>query len=207
MAIQFYSWPRSSGSRVHWALEELGLSYEHRRLDRKKGEHRSDEYLRINPNGKIPALVDDGVVLFESLAILVHLGERYGVARGLWPGPETGQLRADAMSWLMWSVTELHAFMMQYLYHGKDTPVSYAPDQRSEATARYNLATFNRQLDMLEARLAGQDYVLGSFSLVDIPIASSLTFGTAVGIDISDRPAVSAWFERCTARPAMARVE
>ena len=59
MAIRFYSWPQSSGSRVQWALEELGLPYEYKKIDAQKKEHKSPEYLAIHPNGKVPALVED----------------------------------------------------------------------------------------------------------------------------------------------------
>ena len=66
MGIKLYSWPRSSASRVHWALEELGVPFELVTLDRHKGEHQAPTYLAINPNGKVPALVDDGQPYFES---------------------------------------------------------------------------------------------------------------------------------------------
>lgn len=79
MAIKFYSWPRSSGARVQWALEELGVGYEYVELDPKKQEHRTPQYLAINPHGKVPGLVDGDLTLFESGAILLYLGERYGV--------------------------------------------------------------------------------------------------------------------------------
>ena len=88
MGIKLYSWPRSSASRVHWALEELGVPFELVTLDRHKGEHQAPAYLAINPNGKVPALVDDGQPYFESLAILLHLGETYGVDRALWPNKD-----------------------------------------------------------------------------------------------------------------------
>ena len=101
MSIRFYSWPSSSGTRVQWCLEELGLAYEHTVLDRSKNEHRAPAYLAVNPNGKVPALVDDGVTWFESAAIVMHLGEKYGVERGLWPAG--GQARADAISWTTWT--------------------------------------------------------------------------------------------------------
>ena len=205
MTIRFYSWPRSSGSRVQWALEELGLQYEYIKLDRSKNEHKSADYLAINPNGKVPTLVDDGKVLFDSLAILLHLGERYGVDRKLWPAG--AKERAEALSWMTWSYTELLNFMMQYLYHGLDTPMSYKPDQRSKATADYNFANFSHHLDMLEMHLRGREYMMGSFSLVDVPIASGLRFGTMVGASLGARPAVAAWLGRCAGRPAIARAE
>lgn len=205
MTIRFYSWPRSSGSHVQWALEELGLSYEYIKLDRAKKEHRSPDYLAINPNAKVPALVDGNERYFESLAILLHLAERYGVGKGLWParGPE----RAEALSWLVWSTTELLTYMLQYAYHGLSTPVSYAPADRSKAAADYNLANFTHHLGMLENRLRGRECIMGAFSLVDVPIASTLSLGTMIGVPIEGHANVRAWLERCNRRPALARVE
>ena len=205
MTIRFYSWPESSGSGVHWALEELGLPYEYVRLDRTKGEHRSAEYLAINPNGKVPALVDDDECYFESLAILLHLAERYGAMKGLWPA--AGKQRAEALSWTTWSTTELMPFMLQFIYHGLDAPMSFDPPDRSKAAAEYSLANSSLHLDMLENRLRDRQFVMGTFSLADIPIASALGFGITQGVQLDQRPAVRAWLERCNGRPARARVE
>jgi glutathione S-transferase len=209
MSIRLYGWPRSTASRVHWALEELGVKYEFITLDRKKGENRTPEYLAINPTGKVPGLVDAGQAYFESTAIIVHLGETYGSARGLWPKAETGAAaaRAEALCWTVWSTTELHVYMMQWLYHGLDTPVSYAAADRSKATAAYNHGQYLRNLDALEARLAGREYILGAaFSLVDVLAAAVLLSGLSLGGSVEGRPQVTAWLDRCHARPALARV-
>jgi glutathione S-transferase len=203
MAIKLYGWARSSASRVHWALEELGVPFELVTLDRARGEHQTPAFLAINPNGKVPALVDDGQPYFESLAILLHLAESYGTERGLWP--EAGPPHAEALCWAVWGGTELHAYMMQYLYHGLDTPVSYRPDQRSQATAEYNHKQYLRLLDVLDARLASRDYTLGAFSLADIPAAAALITGTFLGASLEGRTHVEAWLDRCRARPALAR--
>ena len=205
MTIRFYSWPQSSGSGVHWALEELGLPYEYVRLDRTKGEHRSAEYLAVNPNGKVPALVDGEECYFESLAILLHLAERYGAMKGLWPA--AGKQRAQALSWTTWSTTELMPFMLQYIYHGLDAPMSFDPPDRSKAAAEYSLANSSSHLDMLESRLRDRQFVMGTFSLADIPIAAALGFGITQGVPLDQRPAVRAWLDRCSGRPARARVE
>jgi glutathione S-transferase len=205
MTIRFYSWPRSSGTGSHWALEELGLEYEYVRLDRAKGEHRAAAYLAINPNGKVPALVDGEERYFESLAIVLHLAERYGAAKGLWPAG--GSQRAEALSWTTWSATELQPFMLQYIYHGLDAPMSFDPPDRSQAAAAYSLANSTWHLDMLENRLRDRPFVMGAFSLADIPIAAALGFGVMLGVPLGERPAVRAWLDRCSGRPARARVE
>jgi glutathione S-transferase len=204
MAIKLYSWPRSSGTRVAWALEELGLPYEYVELDAKKFEHRTPQYLAINPHGKVPGLVDGELALFESGAILLYLGDKYGVEKGLWPAG-AGQARADAVCWTVWAMAELGNYMMQYLYHGLDTPFSYKSEDRSKACAEYNQSQFIRGLDALQARLQNGEHLLGSFSLVDIPAASWLTLGTMFGINLGNHPRVADWLKRCGERSASRR--
>jgi glutathione S-transferase len=203
MAIKLYSWPQSSGTRIAWALEELGVPYEYVALDAAKQEHRAPDYLAINPYGKVPALVDGDVRVFESAAILIHLGERHGVSRALWPAD--GQPRADGLSWTVWAMAEFGQHMMQYLYHGLASPFSYQPADQSKAAADYSLSQFNRGLDALEARLEGREHLLGGFTLADIAVASWLTFGTYFGVKIDGHPRVAAWFARCRSRPALKR--
>jgi glutathione S-transferase len=201
MSIRLYGMPRSTAGRVRWALEELGTSYEYVELDRQKGENRTPEYLAIHPTGKVPGLVDGGQAYFESAAIILHLGETYGRERGLWPA--AGPARAEALCWTIWGATELHAYLMQWLYHGVDTPVSYAPGDRSRATADYNHSQFLRNLDAVEARLSGRGYLLGdAFSLADIPGAAALLNGLELGGSVEGRKNVTAWLDRCRSRPA-----
>ena len=119
----------------------------------------------------MPAL-QDGDRLFRVRRDLLHLGDKYGVEKNLWPAGG-GQPRADAVSWTVWAMTELGSYMLQYLYHGLDTPISFKKEDRSKAAGDYSLMQFNRQLDALEARLASQDYLLGSFTLADIASARS----------------------------------
>jgi glutathione S-transferase len=204
MAIKLYSWPRSSGTRVSWTLEELGVPYEYVTLDPQKGEHRTPQYLALHPLGKIPALIDGDQTFFESYAMLLHLGEKYGVAKGLWPSGD-GQPRADALSWTVWALSEMSLHMMQYMYHGLDTPMSYDAADRSKAAAEYSRSQFVACLDALEKRLDGRDHLLGNFSLVDIACSSLLMFGTMFGIKLDAHPRVEAWFKRCSQRPALAR--
>jgi glutathione S-transferase len=206
MTIKLYSWPMSSGTRIAWALEELGLPYEYVQLDRAKEEQRSPVVLAVNPHGKVPALADGELKLFESGAMLLYLGNRYGAAKGLWPEPK-GQAHADAVCWTVWGMTELGNYMMQYLYHGLDTPVSYKPEDRSKAAAEYNRSQLMRLLDALEARLEGRDYLMGNFSLVDIAAAGWLLLGTMLGLKLEGHPRVAAWCKRCGERAAFKRAK
>lgn len=204
MAIKLYSWPQSSGTRVSWALEELGAPYEYVEIDPKKREHRTPQYLAVNPHGKVPAMVDGELTLFESGAIVLYLGDKYGVERKLWPAG-AGQARADAVCWTVWAMTELGNYMMQYLYHGLDTPFSYKPEDRSKACAEYNRSQFVRGLDALEARVARTGHILDAFSLVDIPAASWLMLGTMLGVKLDGHPKVAEWLRGCRERQGCKR--
>ncbi|HLX82028.1 MAG TPA: glutathione S-transferase family protein [Burkholderiales bacterium] len=206
MTIKLYSWPRSSGTRVSWALEELGLPYEYIELDAKKNEHRAPGYLSINPHGKVPALVDGSQAFFESGAILLHLGTKYGVEKKLFP-PGGGQARADAISWTVWSGAELSTYLLQYVYHGLATPISFRKEDQSKAAADYGLMQLNRLLDTLEARFADHEYLLGEFTIPDVAVASWFAFGRMIGFKPEHHPRVTAWADRCMARPAFKRAK
>ena len=204
MAIELHSWPRSSGTRISWALEELGMPYEYVTVDAEKEEHLSARYLAIHPQGKVPALVDGGRNFFESGAILLHLGETYGTSRRLWPAAGS-QEHADAWSWTVWGAVELGGHMMQHLYHGLDTPMSYAPEDRSRVAGDYSLSQLRRCLDALQVRLNKREHMLGGFTLVDIACVGSLIFGSRFGIRLDDHPRVAEWVQRCAERPALKR--
>jgi len=85
--------------------------------------------------------------------------------------------------------------------------MSFDPPDRSKAAAEYSLANSSSHLDMLESRLRDRQFVMGTFSLADIPIAAALGFGITQGVPLDQRPAVRAWLDRCSGRPARARVE
>ena len=105
MSLTFYYAPMTSATRIHWALEELGVPYEKVKLDLTAGDQKKPEFLALNPNGKVPVVVDDGMVIFESLAILLYLGERYGVEKDLFPAAIME--RAEAFKWMAWGTASL----------------------------------------------------------------------------------------------------
>src|SRR5262245_35996659 len=100
MGLVFYYAPMSTATVVHWAVEELGVPMDKVKIDLQAGDQKKPEYLKLNPNGRVPLLVHDGRAIFESLAIMIHLGETFGVEKGLFPPP--GLDRAEAIQWMTW---------------------------------------------------------------------------------------------------------
>ncbi len=200
MAITFYYAPQSAASRIHWALEELGVPYEKVKLDLKAGDQKKPEYLKLNPNGKVPTLVDDGVTLFESLAIVLHLGTKYGVDKGLWPALGTPE-HAQALVWTTWGTVSLMGVAQRLLLNTS----SFIPAELHHAGQAERARTeFEGLLGVLEAQLAGKTYALGdSFSLVDVANGSFLGWLSHVlPLDLSPWPSVRAWVGRSVDRPA-----
>jgi glutathione S-transferase len=207
MAMHFYYSPMSSAVRVHWALEELGVPYEKHKLDLAAGDQKKPEFLAINPNGKVPALVDGDAKVFESLAIFMWLGEKYGTEKGMWPRAGTSE-HATALSWLMWGTVEAATAVFQYIVHGTDGRLSLPKEHRSAHVAKQYKERFEALMKLLDERLQGRDYILGStFSLVDVANASMVGFATMLGgLSVADHKNVAGWVARCQSRPSMARV-
>jgi glutathione S-transferase len=203
MSLTFYYSPMSSSTRVHWALEELGIPYEKVKIDIKTGAQRSPDYLKVNPNGKVPAIVDDGVPMFESLAILLHLGDKYGVAKKLWPAMGTPE-HAHALSWSAWATVTFGATVFRFVSNTAERFPAELKNPKQAEAAKKELETL---LGILNAELAGKDYLGGAaFGLLDVSVASMITFARMMaGLDMAPYPNVDAWSQRCTARPAMAR--
>jgi glutathione S-transferase len=201
MSITFYYAPMTSSTRVHWALEELGVPYEKVRVDLSKGEQKKPEFLKINPNGKVAALVDDGTPMFESLAILIHLGEKYGVAKGLWPAPGTAE-SAEALTWLVWSTVTLGQAGVTLM---TNTSERVPAEQRNAIQGENAKKAVEGCCAILEQKLEGRPYLLGDqFTLVDLANAAAVAFFSRLGVDLAPFPRVTAWVARATQRPGMA---
>jgi glutathione S-transferase len=194
MTIDLYYAPFSSASRVHWAVLELGLPCNMVKIDLEGTTHKTAQYLAMNPNGKVPLLVVDGTPLFESVAILLYLGDRFGADKGLWPAAGD-PARLVAMSWVAWSSSELGSAAVRYLHAAGDPTGPIATGARAEV---------ERLLGLLEQRLDGRRYLLGdAFSLVDVALASAAGWiQRALGVDLAPFPRLSAWVPACTDRPA-----
>ena len=205
--IQLYSLPTPNGVKVSIMLEEIGLAYEPHLVDITKNETWGPEFLSLNPNGKIPAILDpngpDGkpLALFESGAILIYLAEKTG--RFLSTDPA---VRYETIQWLMFQMGAIGPMFGQlgffHRFAGKDYE-DKRPRDRYVAESR-------RLLGVLETRLEGRDWIAGDYSIADIAtlgwvrnLVGFYEAGEIVGF--KDFPRVAAWLERGLARPAVQR--
>lgn len=201
MSLIFYYAPMTSATRIHWALEELEMPYEKKKIDLSKGEQKAPEYLAMNPNGKVPLVFEDGVAIYESLAILIYLGERYGVDKGLFPKP--GMERAESLVWLCWAQGTLADAGSRIL---RNTSERFPEDERNAKAAESAKAELHAALGIVERALEGKEYLVGgSFSYADLAVAGFVPFFARIGADLSPFKNIQAWVARCTARPALAR--
>ena len=186
--------------KVALALEEMELAYEAVPVDTRKGEQFAADYLRLNPNGKVPVIVDDGIAVFDSNAILLHLSEKTGRFMG-YPGTAG---RAELLSWLMFVASGVGPFSGQAV-HFKH----FAPEPVPYAQTRYGYEA-GRHYGVLDERLAERRFVLGEdYSIVDMAVwgwARMVPF--ILGDGAWDRwPNLKRQFDEVSARPAAARVE
>jgi GST-like protein len=200
MNIVFYCAPMSSAVPVASVLSELQVPHERVTFDLKKTDHKKPAFLALNPNGKVPTLVVDGRPMFEALAIMQWLGDRFGVAKKLWPGADD-PARLDALSWSTWSYVTLSAALQRYNFASSPmAPKELHHPPLAAASKQQVLELFG----LLEARLATQPFLLGeSFSVLDIIVGSMVLWANVCGLPNDGLPALSAWVAQCKARPSI----
>ena len=185
--------------RSLWLLEELGVEYEHNPIDSQEGA-KQPEHLALNANGKIPALEDDGLVLFESMAINLYLARKYDA--GL--QPKGAEDAARAVQWSVWAMTEIEPPLVVILRNGRIAPEG----ERNEAAAKEGEAQLQQPLGVLNDALDGRPYLLGAdFSVADLNVASVLSWVRFLKVDLSGYPNVERWFRECTSRPALKKAQ
>lgn len=207
-AIQLYSFPTPNGVKVAIALEELGLPYEAHLVDIGANDQKTPEFLSLNPNGKIPALIDpEGpggvpIGIFESGAILLYLAEKTG---RLIPTDPTG--RMECIQWLFFQMAGVGPMFGQLGHFYK-----FAADKIDDPYPKNRyLDESHRLLEVLNQRLAGRHWLMGDlYTVADIAtfpwvytLREFYQAGEAVGLD--DLTNVTAWLERCLERPASAK--
>jgi glutathione S-transferase len=195
--LKIYGTTRSRAVRALWAAEEFGVAYEHVPIALQ--ETRSTDYLKVNPNGHVPAIDDDGTVLFESMAINLYLAEKYGKAP-LWPS-NIGD-RGRAFQWSFWGMLECESHIITVFANRMMRP----EPERDEKAALAALEALKKPLKVLDDALKDRPFLLGNeFSVADLNVAGVLMLGTFINLDMSATPKVAAWLGKCLARPALVK--
>ena len=184
----------SRAYRALWAAEELGIKFEH--IPVAVPDTHKPEHLKVNPNGHIPAIDDDGTVVWESMAINLYLAEKYGKAP-FWPASVAD--RAHAYQWSFWGMTETEPHILTILRHKMFLP----KEQRDEKVVKASEEALKAPLKVLDDHLKNRPYLLGAdYTIADLNVASVLSLATLIGLDFSATPAAKAWLGKCLARPA-----
>ncbi|WP_418647581.1 glutathione S-transferase N-terminal domain-containing protein [Thauera butanivorans] len=199
--IYLYSWPAPNGHKAQILVEELGIPYRLIPIDITRGMQREPGYRAINPNAKIPAIIDDEpmdggepVTVFESGALMLYLAEKEG--RFL---PAAWRQRNEVMQWLFWQVGGLGPMMGQAQHFFR-----YAPDPVPYALDRYQNET-KRLLKVLDLRLAGREYLCDDYSIADMACFPWVRIHKLTGVALDDFANVQAWYGRVRGRPAVGR--
>jgi glutathione S-transferase len=196
VAIKIYGVARSRAARVLWMAKELGLDYEHVKVDFATGETRQPAHLALNPNGHVPVIDDDGFILWESMAINLYLAKKYG-AGGLYPSGLQDEARA--WQWSLWGMTEVERPLLTALMNR----AFYPENQRDAAAADAAEEALAQPLGVLEGVLGCASHLLGErFTVADLNVASILAWARPAQIGLSAVPKVAEWLKNCADRPA-----
>lgn len=209
--VTIYGVYRSRALRNIWLLEEMGQPFRHVpviQAYRATGaaaegialNTRSPEFLRINPNGLVPCMEDEGLVLNESLAINLYLARKYG-------GPLAAKDLAEEariLQWTMWGATEIEPRSIQILFNR----VQFPPERRDEAKAQEAIAALRGPFAVLDAALAeGGDHLVGGrFTVADLNLAEVMRYALPAPDLFDAAPNVKAWLTACHARPAWKKI-
>jgi len=195
--IDLFTAPTPNGYKVSVALEEMALPYEVHALNLLEGDQHAEWFRRINPNGKIPAIVDreaDDFAVFESGAILVYLAEKTGRLM-----PAHAKARSITLQWLMFQMGGLGPMMGQ-----ANVFYRYFPEKIPPVIDRYHNEV-RRLFGVLDAHLDGRDYLVDELTIADVACWSWARAYEWAGVEIEPYPRLAAWIDRLAGRPAFER--
>jgi glutathione S-transferase len=192
--LRIYGIARTRAFRALWVAMELGLDYEHLPIEIGEAGARAPEFLAINPNGRLPFIVDDGFVLFESLAITLYLAKKYSPGK-LYPATLQGE--AKAWQWSFWAISEVDRGVNIWSLHAMRLP----PAERDAHKREEALKVLEAPFRVLDTALGPQPYLLGNdFTVADLNVAAVVS--RAIDMDLSAASNLKAWLTRCLERPA-----
>jgi GST-like protein len=194
--IDLYTFTTPNGRKASIMLEEVGLPYNVHKIDITKGEQFTPEYVAINPNSKIPAIIDQdtGITVFESGAILIYLAEKAGQFL-----PNDQKNRFQVLEWLMFQMASVGPMFGQ-LNHFK----KFASEKIPYAIERYEKETL-RLCDVLERQLTDKEYICGEYSIADIATYPWVAIYEFQGLTLDNHPNLKRWVETVQQRPAVQR--
>jgi GST-like protein len=195
--IDFYTFGTPNGRKVAIMLEELRLPYRTNIIDIERGDQKSPEFLRMNPNGKIPVIVDHETnrTIFESCAILLYLAGKHGQF-----GPSNDDERLETLKWLFFQVGHIGPMIGQLWHFAK-----FANEQVPSAIARYEKEC-NRLFSVLDERLAGRDYINDRYGISDIATWPWIDAGKErLGLALDRFQHLKRWYVAISERPAVKR--
>jgi glutathione S-transferase len=192
--MKLYGFSATRSLRALWGLKELGLDFDYVPVDLSKGEHRSPDFLKINPAGKVPVLVDGDLILPESAAIILYLAEKHP-EKGLIP--QNLEVRAQMYRWIMFAVTELEQPLWRIAKHTFLLP----EEHRSAADIALARKDFIAMGVILDRHMEGRTFLVGDrITAADCVTAWLVDWANEYGL-IGDFPNLQAYMERLYARP------
>ena len=203
--MQLHYYPGNASMIPHILLEEMGVSFDLKLVDRTVAAHKAPDYLKLNPNGSIPVLIDGDLVLYETAAICMHLADRQP-AYALLP-PMGAEAHAHAVNWLMWMTNTMQAALLLYFY-----PERWVDEGNAAAAAQIKAHAETRvgsMLDQIEAHLAahGADWFLGGqYSVLDAYALVLCRWTRGFNRPARSLPHAGPYLARVLARPAVQRV-
>ena len=196
MTLKIYGVARSRAFRTLWMAKELGLDYDHVKVDFATGETRTPAHLALNPNGHIPVIDEDGFVLWESMAINLYLAKKHSLGRLYPTRPED---EARAWQWSFWGMTEVERPVLTALFNRAILP----EDKRDAAAADSAERVLAQPLKVLVGVLGRGTNLLGdNFTVADLNVASILSWARPANVNVAPFPKVAEWLKNCAERPA-----
>lgn len=198
--MKVYFAPNSRAVRTVWLLEEIGQPYELERFTLGQKEMRGPEYAKVNPNGRVPTLIDGDVTISESTAIAQYIGARY--APELTPEPDAANF-AMYLQWLHYAEGMIMPPINNYVVE----TILLPPDRRNEDNAKRALKLLNRTLGAAEAHMEGREFMAGEFTVADTITGHAVMMSRRLGADFTNCPNLSAYADRLEGRAAFKAAE
>lgn len=198
--MKVYFAPQSRAVRTVWLLEEIGLSYDLERFSLGQKEMRGPDYIHLNPNGRVPTLVDDDTVITESTAIAQYLGAKY--APSLTLGPQDSCF-ASFLQWLHYAEGMIMPPINNYVVE----TVLLPPERRNDEIAARAMKLLNRTLGAVDSHMEGREFLADDFSIADTITGHAVIMSRRLGANFQKLPNISSYADRLEQREAFKTAE